>query len=64
MDISHKKIMLERGCRQGDPISPYLFVLSAEILSTVVRECRDVRGLMVGGKKNKCQCTQTILLYS
>ena len=44
-----QEIMLGRGRRQGDPISPYLFVLSAEILSTVVRECRDVRGLMMGG---------------
>ena len=42
--------MLERGCRQGDPISPYLFVRSTEILSTVIRECR---GLMVGAKETK-----------
>ena len=43
-------IILERGCRQGDPVSPYLFVLSAEILLTI-RRCEDVRGLRVGTKK-------------
>ena len=31
-------ISLSRGCHQGDPISPYVFVLCAEILSHVVRE--------------------------
>ena len=41
------KINLARGCRQGDPISPYIFVLCAEVLSHVLRECPDVRGIRV-----------------
>ena len=42
------KIHLSRGCRQGDPISPYLFVICAEVLSHVIRECKDVKGICIG----------------
>ena len=41
------KITLSRGCRQGDPISPYIFVVCAEVLSHVLRECTDVKGIQV-----------------
>ena len=41
------RISLARGCRQGDPIQPYIFVVCAEVLSHVLRECPDVRGIRV-----------------
>ena len=44
-----KNIPLSRGCLQGDPISPYIFVLCAEILSHCIRECGDIKGIEVNG---------------
>ena len=46
-------IGLFRGCRQGDPVSPYLFVLCAEILSHVIRENPMIKGIKTYGVENK-----------
>ena len=41
---------LRRGCRQGDPISPYL---CAEILGKMVRKNKEFKGISINGKEYK-----------
>ena len=44
---------IKRGCRQGDPISPYLFILCAEILAIMMKENRDIKGIIIGQTEHK-----------
>ena len=44
---------IKRGCRQGDPISPYLFILCAEILAIMIKENRDIKGIIIGQTEHK-----------
>ena len=44
-----KPFPIRRGCRQGDPISSYLFLLGAEILNILIKNETNIKGITIGG---------------
>ena len=51
-----QKIQIKRGCRQGDPIASYVFILCTEILTLLIKHNQNIKGIKI--MQNEFKMTQ------
>ena len=44
---------IQRGCKQGDPIAPYLFIICSQVLCEMIHNSKDIRGIIIGSEEYK-----------
>ena len=51
--LSSEYFNLTHGVRQGDPLSPYLFLLAVETLAIAIRENEEIKGIVIDKQETK-----------
>lgn len=58
-----KSFNISRGCRQGSPLSPLLFLMAIEPLAIAIRKESDIKGIEMFGSEHKIALLLTTLYY-
>ena len=53
MSLCSHYFSIKRGVRQGDPLSPYLFVTVVKILAIAIKNRDSIKGIKINGLENK-----------
>lgn len=48
-----QQFVVQRGCRQGDHVAPYLFIMCAEILAIMIKQNKDIKGIFINDIEQK-----------
>ena len=51
--VKSEFLKIERGCKQGDPIAPYLSILCGQILTYMIKDNNKIKGIYIGGHQFK-----------
>ena len=58
-----KAFLLKSGTRQGFPLSPLLFNIVLELLATVIREEKEIKGIQFGKEVKLSLLADDMILY-
>ena len=56
-----KSFPVSRGVRQGDPLSPYLFIICAELLADAIKQNDQIKGITVNNENFYLDSTRMTL---
>jgi len=51
--VDERFLLIERGVRQGCPLTPYLCILSVEVLANAIRRDPSIKGISISQNKTK-----------